>query len=120
MPRELRIDRYSFGTIRIDGATYDRDVVIEHGAVRRRRKKPSKRFRDAYGHTPLSLLEEIPWDCSRLVIGTGAFGALPVMREVEDEARKRGVEIVAVPTKEAIPLLRGGDHATSAILHLTC
>ena len=116
----MRIDRYSFGTVRIDGVTYDRDVIIDHGAVRRRRKKPSKRFRDTYGHTPLSLLEDIPWDCTRLVIGTGALGALPIMPEVEQEAQRRGVAIVPLPTKEAIALLRRGDRATSAILHLTC
>ena len=121
MPRRpLRIDRYSFGTIRIDGVTYDRDVVIERGVVRRRRKKASKRFRETYGHTPLSVLEEIPWNCARLVIGTGALGALPIMAEVEEEARRRGVELVSVPTKEAISLLRQTDDRASAILHLTC
>jgi hypothetical protein len=28
---------------------------------------------------PLSLDEDIPWDCRRLVIGSGAAGALPVV-----------------------------------------
>jgi hypothetical protein len=30
---------------------YDHDVVIDRGAVSRRKKKPSKPFRDAFGHT---------------------------------------------------------------------
>ena len=29
----------------------------------------SKKFREAYAHTPLSTAEEIPWKCRRLVIG---------------------------------------------------
>jgi hypothetical protein len=35
-------------------------MVIDRGKVRKRKKKPSKRFRDLFDHTPLSLEEEIP------------------------------------------------------------
>lgn len=121
MPRTTpRISHYRFGTIRIDGETYDRDVLIDRGQVRPRRKKPSKQFRDGFGHTPLSLREEIPWDCERLVVGTGALGALPVMVEVEMEAARRGVELVSLPTLEAIDYLRREGDQSNAILHLTC
>ena len=68
----MRFEKFSFGSIRIDGTTYDHDVVIDRGEVRRRKKKPSKEFRDAFGHTPASPKEAIPWKCRRLVIGTGA------------------------------------------------
>jgi hypothetical protein len=116
----MRIDRFAFGTIRIDGKTYERDVVIDRGAVRPRKKKPSKQFRDEYGHTPLSVEEKIPWKCSRLIIGTGAHGALPVMPEVLEEARRRAIEIVAVRTDRAIRLLRDADDHTNAVIHITC
>ena len=115
-----RISHYRFGTIRIDGVAYDRDVLIDRGAVRRRHKKPSKSFREGFGHTPLSLREEIPWDCERLVVGTGALGALPVMEEVRLEAGRRGVQLVSLPTLEAIALLREEGAKSNAILHLTC
>ncbi|MGA2284436.1 MAG: MTH938/NDUFAF3 family protein [Candidatus Dormibacteria bacterium] len=116
----MQIDRFSFGSIRIDGRTYHRDVVIDKGRVRERRKGPSKRHRESFGHTPLSAEEEIPWGCRRLVVGTGAAGALPVMEAVEAEARRRHVELVAVPTKQAIDLLAGDATDTNAILHVTC
>ena len=67
----MHFEAFSFGSIRIDGITYEHDVVIDRGQIRRRKKKPSKRFRNAFGHTPLSIEEEIPWKCRRLVIGTG-------------------------------------------------
>ncbi|MBV8195407.1 MAG: hypothetical protein JOY80_07750 [Candidatus Dormibacteraeota bacterium] len=118
--RQPRIKAYSFGTIRIDGVTYDRDVVIDRGSVRRRRKKRSKQFREQYGHTPLSVEEDIPWDCTRLIVGTGALGALPIMPEVTQEAERRGVELLLAPTKEAIELLREQRDHTNAVLHLTC
>jgi hypothetical protein len=44
------------------------DVVIDRGQVRKRRKKVSKKFRDTFGHTPLSIEEEMPWKCRRLVV----------------------------------------------------
>jgi hypothetical protein len=116
----VRIDKFSFGSIRIDGEVYDRDVVIDRGLVLRRKKKPSKQFRDQYGHTPLSIEERIPWRCSRLVIGTGEQGSLPVMPAVFEEAERRGVEVAAVPTRQAIELLSGDDGTTNAVLHLTC
>jgi hypothetical protein len=79
----MRFGTFEFGSIQIDGVTHDYDVVIDRGSVRKRKKKQSKPFRDAYGHTPLSAAEEIPWKCRRLVIGTGVRGALPIMEDVE-------------------------------------
>jgi hypothetical protein len=67
----MHFEECSFGSIRIDRVTYDHDVGIDRGEVRKRKKKPSRKFRQAYGHTPMSLEEEIPWTCKRLVIGTG-------------------------------------------------
>ena len=115
----MRFEECSFGSIRIDGVTYEHDVVIDRGAVRKRKKKASKKFRQAYGHTPLSLEEEIPWKCKRLVVGTGT-GALPVMDEVKREAKRRKIKLVVLPTVEAIEKLKHESEQTNAILHVTC
>jgi hypothetical protein len=115
----MRFEAFSFGSIRIDGVTYQHDVVIDRGQVRKRKKKPSRAFREAFGHTPLSMTEAIPWNCRRLVIGTGT-GALPVMDEVKQEADRQKVELVIVPTKEAIGRLKEQEKGTNAILHITC
>jgi hypothetical protein len=113
------LDNFSFGTLQIDGTTYEQDVVIDRGDIRKRKKTPSKRFRDKFGHTPLSIEEKIPWKCHRLVIGTGAYGRLPVMKEVKREAERRHVELVIAPTNEAIRLIEEEPDA-NAILHVTC
>jgi hypothetical protein len=115
----MRFGGFSFGSIQIDGFTYEHDVVIDNGEVRKRKKKPSKKFRDAFGHTPLSLEEKIPWTCERLVIGTGT-GRLPIMDEVKREAKRRGIELVILPTAKALELLRKETADTNAILHVTC
>jgi hypothetical protein len=115
----LGFEAFSFGSIRIDGTTYECDVVIDRGRVSKRNKKPSKRFRSAFGHTPLSIEEDIPWKCKRLVVGTGT-GALPIMDEVKREAARREIELVMLPTAEAIKMLQANPDKTNAILHVTC
>jgi hypothetical protein len=116
----MRFEAFSFGSIRIDGTTYEHDVVVDRGEVLKRKKKVSKRFRDEYGHTPLSVEERIPWKCRRLIIGTGAYGSLPVMKEVKLEAERRKIELVVLPTKDALELLNKQPEDTNAILHVTC
>jgi hypothetical protein len=115
----MRFDAFSFGAIRIDGITYQHDVIIDRGKVRKRKKKPSKKYRDEFGHTPLSIEEEIPWKCRRLVIGTGT-GALPIMEDVRQEAARRRIELLVLPTSKAIEALSKSPGETNAILHLTC
>ena len=116
----MRFTGFSFGSVRVDGVTYDHDLIIDRGKIRKRKKAASKRFRGAYGHTPLSVAEDIPWRCGRLVIGTGADGALPVMKQVEQEARRRKVDLVVLPTAEAIGVLTVTTKDTNAVLHVTC
>ena len=116
----MRFENFSFGSIQIDGVTYEHDVVIDRGEIRKRKKKPSKQFQDAFGHTPLSAEEDLPWKCRRLVVGTGAYGRLPVMKEVKRVAERREVQLLVVPTSEAIEVLAKDATDTNAILHVTC
>ena len=116
----MHFDNFSFGSLQIDGSTYEHDVVIDRGEIRNRRKAPSKQFREDFGHTPLSIEEDIPWKCARLVVGTGAYGSLPVMKEVKREAERRKVKLLILPTSKAIEILEKDPEDTNAILHVTC
>ena len=115
----MRFEKLAFGSIRIDGITYEHDVIIDRGEVRKRKKKASKKFRGRFGHTPLSKEEDLPWKCRQLVIGTGT-GALPVMEEVKREAKRRKVKLLILPTVEAIEELKQNPDQTNAVLHVTC
>jgi hypothetical protein len=81
-------------------------------------QREAKKFRASVGHTPLSAEERTPWKCRRLVIGTGT-GALPVMKELKQEAQRRNVELCILPASQAIELLKAARPDTNAILHLT-
>ena len=117
----MQAELLRFGEIEVDGKRYDHDILIDGGEVRKRKKSSSKRFRDEYGHTPLSVEEDIPWGGTQLIIGTGMYGKLPIMPAVEAEAKRRGIKLVAAPTEQACQLLSSAKHAEAfAILHVTC
>ena len=117
----MNIEYPGFGSIAVDGTRHQHDVIVEGGVVRPRDKGPSRPHRARFGHTPLSADEDIPWGPTRLVIGTGASGRLPVMDEVRAEARQRGVELVTVPTAAACDLLATVEVGeVFAVLHVTC
>ena len=50
----------------------------------------------------------------------GPEGALPVMDEVRREAAHRKVELLTLPTREAIRAFQAEPKDTNAILHVTC
>jgi len=114
----MHFDNFSFGSLRIDGSTYEHDVVIDRSKIRKRQKKPSKKFREEFGHTPLSVEENIPWKCRQL--GSGAYGRLPVMQEVRREAERLKIKLLVLPTAEAIKVLEQDLKDTNAIVHVTC
>jgi hypothetical protein len=117
----MDVQLLGFGSIEVDGRTYEHDIVIDQGVVRKRSKKPSKPYRVQFGHTPLSADEELPWGGPRLIIGTGAHGRLPIMPEVVAEAERRNVDLVAVPTEDACRLVAGlKPREVHAVLHVTC
>lgn len=117
----MRARLVAFGEIEIEGTLYDRDVVIDGGQVRRRKKGPSKLLREQYGHTPLSVAEDIPWAGKQLIVGTGADGQLPITPEVYEEAARRGITIDPLPTRDACERLAHlKPEDVHAILHITC
>jgi hypothetical protein len=97
----MHFDSFSFGSIQIDGTVCEHDIIIDRGEVRKRKKKPSKKFQKQFGHTPLSIEEGIPWRCHQLVVGSGAYGRLPLMQEVQHEAERHKIKLLVLPTNEA-------------------
>ena len=63
-------------------------MVIDCEEIRKGKKMPSRKFRNEFGHTLLSIEERYPWKYYRLAIGTGASYRLPVMREVKSDVQR--------------------------------
>jgi hypothetical protein len=114
----MTVWNFSFGELVIDGKQYTEDVIIEKGEISRRHKAVSRISKSTYGHTPLTVHENIPWDCDTLIIGTGKSGGLPITDEIFKTAEELNVKIILKKTKDALEHL--GDEDTNFILHLTC
>jgi len=115
----MDFERFMFGSIRIDGVTYEHDLVIDRGRVAKRKKKPSKKFRAAFGpYTDLHKRED-PLEMQQARDRHRDWCAA-VMNDVEQEAKRRKIKLIVLPTTEAIKILKANDDETNAILHVTC
>ncbi len=114
----MKVKQYGFGELKIDSDIYVQDIEIARRQIKKRKKKKSKPYRERFGHTPLSIDENIPWSCKTLVVGRGMCKSLPVMNEVISEAKRRGVTLIMVNTEQALQYINKKD--TNLILHLTC
>jgi hypothetical protein len=116
-----KVKSVSFGKIKVNGKLYEKDIVIEGYDVRTRKKGPSKPKKAKYGHTPLTHLEEIPWDCKVLVIGIGMSKRLPVTDKFKEVAKKKGVTLIMMRTPEAVEYYnKNFTEDMNAIFHITC
>jgi hypothetical protein len=114
-----RIEDYRFGRVIIDGEEHSRDVIV----------LPDRVVGDWWrqdGHSLViddlaEVLDELP---ERLVVGCGADGRLRPHPSVVEALARRGIEMEALPTADAVrryeELRAENPAATAAALHLTC
>lgn len=111
-----RIEGYRFGRVVVDGEEQTRDVIVLPDRV-------VTNWWRAEGHrlvlTDLDdVLEDLP---ESLLLGTGAHGQMRPDPEALEQLRKRGVDVEALPTDEAVRRYGELDpRRTAAALHLTC
>jgi hypothetical protein len=86
----MRFTGYSFGSTQVDDVTYH-DLILDRGKIRKRRRPHRRSSVACPGTPPLSVTEISRRDAA-------ADGALPVMQQVRDEARRRKVDLVVQPT----------------------
>src|SRR5213592_1858165 len=87
----MEIERTTFGTITIDGKTYEHDVIIRlSGEVARRKKKLSKKY---YGTSHVLSKDEAKFvfetGCEQLILGSGQMGNVHLSPEAEAYFAKR-------------------------------
>lgn len=113
----MKIDRYSFGSIIINGKTYMSDVVIYPDSV------DSSWWREE-GHylQPADLDKAVSAKPDLLIIGTGYSGVMVVPEETILFIKSKGVEILVERTEKASELYNtlSKDRKVVAALHLTC
>jgi hypothetical protein len=111
-----RLEDYRFGRIVVDGEEQTRDLIVLPDRVVTnwwRREGHSLAVEDLE-----EVMDELP---ERLVLGCGHDGRLHPPAAVLEELRKRGIEVEALPTADAVRRYGELDERrTAAALHLTC
>jgi len=114
----MLIEKYSFGSINIEGTIYKKDVIIFPERVYSpwwREKGHSLSIND--------LNEVISYNPEILIIGTGAYGVMDVPDSSIEFLRDKGIEVRVSNTKDAVNLFNKeieiGKNVV-ACLHLTC
>jgi hypothetical protein len=114
----VKIDSYSFGSITINGQTYNNDVIIRQDMITVWWRKEGHLLQ-VIDVTPL--IEDDP---DILVVGTGYSGGMQISREVEQLCADRKIELLANRTTNACQiynrLTKQRELAVIAALHLTC
>jgi hypothetical protein len=118
----MRIDRSEFGSITVDGKTYDHDVMIGlSGRVSKRKKKLSKQ---QYGTSHVVSKAEAKAVFEKgsdvIIIGSGHEGNVRLSPEAEDYFAKKRCEVLLQPTQKAIRSFNRSAKRKIALMHVTC
>ncbi|WP_298377374.1 MTH938/NDUFAF3 family protein [uncultured Bradyrhizobium sp.] len=118
----MNIDSTTFGTITIDGKTYEHDVVVRlSGEVVKRKKKLSKKL---YGSSHVLSEDEARFlfekGCDQVVIGSGQYGNMHLSPEAEAYFERNGCKVLLKPTPEAIRKFNRSRARRIGLFHVTC
>jgi hypothetical protein len=117
-----KIDSTSFGSITVDGNTYEYDILIRlNGMIEKREKKLSK---ELYGTSHKISLQEAKYiyedGTEKIIIGTGQTGFVKLSEEAEDFFRRNKCGVELLPTPWAIERWNGLEGRVTAMFHITC
>ncbi len=111
-----RLQDYRFGHIVVDGEAHSRDVIVLPTRVVGNwwRKEGHRLVLDDLD----DVIDELP---ERLIVGCGAASQMRPDPGTLEALRRRGIDVEALPTAEAVRRFVECDPAhTAAALHLTC
>jgi hypothetical protein len=114
----MKIDKYNFGSITINGKEYTKDVIIFPNQVL------SPWWREKGHNLTLKDLEKvIEFNPNLVIIGTGAEGIMKTPQNILKELNKNGIKTITAKTGEAVILYNQKTQINEnvvACLHLTC
>src|SRR5208337_2017832 len=118
----MTIERTAFGSITIDGKTYEHDVIIRlSGEVVKRKKKLSKKY---YGTSHVISKDEAKFvfekGCEQLILGSGQMGNVHLSPEAEAYFAEKGCKVLLQPTPEALNVFNKSHAKKIGLFHVTC
>jgi hypothetical protein len=118
----MEIENTTFGSITVDGKTYEHDVLIRlSGEVEKRKKKLSKKY---YGTSHVLSKDEAKFvferGCNQLIVGSGQMGNVHLSPEAEAYFAKKDCKVLLRPTPEAIQVFNKSRSKKIGLFHVTC
>jgi hypothetical protein len=116
------IDATTFGSITIEGKTFEHDVLIRlNGEIEKRKKKLSKAI---YGTSHVISLDEAKFvyekGTKRLIIGSGQDGNVELSNEAADYFERKHCHVDLSPTPRAIGTWNKAEGDVIGLFHVTC
>jgi hypothetical protein len=115
--KRAKIEAYEFGRIVVDGEVYSADLILLPDRV-------MEGWWRQEGHVlhPGDLEEVFDAAPEVLIVGQGAYGRMLVPGETTQAVARAGIELIALPTDEAVKRYNGfpAGQRVAAALHLTC
>jgi hypothetical protein len=116
------IDETSFGSITIEGTTFEYDVLIRlNGQIEKRKKKLSKAL---YGTSHILSLDEAKFvyekGTKRLIIGSGQYGNVELSDQAADYFESKHCLVDLWPTPKAIGAWNKAEGSVIGLFHVTC
>jgi hypothetical protein len=118
----MEIERTTFGTITIDGKTYEHDVIIRFsGEVARPKKKLSKKY-DGTSHVLSNDEAKFIYEdgCQQLIVGSGQLGNVHLSPKAETYFAKKGCTVLLQPTPKASHTFNNSHAKKIGLFHITC
>jgi len=117
-----RIDGTSFGSVTIDGRTFDHDVIIRRdGTIEKRKKKLSKAV---YGTSHVISVDEARHvyedGAQRLILGAGQYGRVELSDQAAAYFEERQCRVDVLPTDKALETWNQAEGAVIGLFHVTC
>jgi hypothetical protein len=117
-----KISGTKFGSITIEGAVSNHDVVIRlGGAVKKRKKKLSKAV---YGTSHIVSLDEAKFVYEKgaegIIVGAGQSGLVRLSDEAADYFKRKKCAVKLQPTGEAIRTWNDAEGSFLGLFHVTC
>jgi hypothetical protein len=100
----MRFEQFSLGSIRVDGVSHEHNLVTGEKSTSRTRNRP-RNLVTVLVHTPLSTKRTYPGNATGWCLVGTHTATLPVTKDVKREAKRRNVDLIVLPTAQAIQAL---------------
>ncbi|MEN3045130.1 MAG: Mth938-like domain-containing protein [Candidatus Hydrothermales bacterium] len=114
----MKIEKYEFGEIIIEGKKYTRDLIIFPDKI-----KENWWRKEGHSLCMEDLKEILEYKPEILIIGTGYSGVMKVPEKIIKELEKEGIRVIIETTKEAVKIFNEYVEQNKKVvcaLHLTC